>query len=88
MQVSQNTPTQQPALPANIFNAASIKLWQQSLQARLEKLWFDAEEPLQLHHEAVAQVHISDKLELLANEARCLSNELKMCAALQKMMKI
>lgn len=86
MQVSQNTQVQQLTLPSNIFNAASIKLWQKSLKARLEKLIFDAEEPLQLYHEQSAQMRISDKLELLADEALSINNEMKMCTALQDIM--
>jgi len=92
MQDSQNLNGQEIAAPKEVFptpNSMQLVLLQKSIHARLERLVFEAEEPLNTYPKpyeplvkATAQ-QLEARLQLLYDEVRYLMNEVKLCAFLR-----
>lgn len=67
------------------YSSETMTKWWIHLQSRLEKLWFDAEEPLMTyHHSAQNSAAVVSQLQALAIEAMYLSQEVSLWQNLQK----
>ena len=73
-------------MPEEVFNTATLELMQQSLQARMEKLWLDAEEALTLYKASVHTQTLTEKLKTISQEAIHLNNEIQLWRSLKHLL--
>ncbi len=86
MQDTQKNAGRQPLLPEQVFNHTTLGLMQQSLQARLEKLWLDTEEVLTLYKASVHTQTLSEKLKTISQDAIHLNNEIQLWRGLKHLL--